>query len=514
MLINQLKNEQENILIELSRSLNISKSQYDMAVQSYRFVAEWLAKEDSSLASYSPDILPQGSFLLGTIIKPIMDEDELDVDLVCQLSGKNSSWTQYNLKHIVGDRLKAHGTIEKLIDEEGRRCWTLVYSDDSKFHMDILPAIINSGYRDILEKAMLDFENQNRDLSIRITDNTYDNHQNEINVQNWPKSNPFGYAIWFNEIAKLEFDKGYFVNEAIQPLPEYNEEKLPLQRVIQILKRHRDIMFGGDEHKPISIIITTLAAKSYKKETSIVDALNSIVFGMRSKIEERYDQNLHKNIKWIGNPLNLGDSNDENFADKWSENALKEVNFYAWLDKLESDFESIKNVNPNNFYDLLKGSFGTRSVNEAFSKAGYNSFINESFSPPAIVTKASLSVPWRAQPLWNLRLSNTIVIHARYRDQKWKTLLPNKSIPKGCDIEFSAITNVSKPFEVYWQIVNTGNEMGMDKRGNIFKPITAGAGGLKHSEKSMYTGVHWAECFIVKDNICVARSSEFFVIID
>ena len=32
-----------------------------------------------------------------------------------------------------------------------------------------------------------------------------------------------------------------------------------------------------------------------------------------------------------------------------------------------------------------------------------------------------------------------------------------------------------------------------------------------HWEKSLYTGKHWIECFIVKDGICVARSGRFYV---
>lgn len=43
--------------------------------------------------------------------------------------------------------------------------------------------------------------------------------------------------------------------------------RTPLQRAIQIMKRHRDMRFNGhrdEDHKPISMIITTLAAKLYE----------------------------------------------------------------------------------------------------------------------------------------------------------------------------------------------------------------------------------------------------------
>lgn len=510
MLIDPQKDEKEKLLINLANTLSISKTQYDMAVSSYRHVAEWLAGEGSPLQPYSPDILPQGSFLLGTMIKPVVDGDELDVDLVCQLSGKNPSWAQYHLKQFVGSRIKSNVKLGQLLDEEGRRCWTLVYADSSSFHMDILPAIINSEYRIVLEKAFTGNEEQKGDLAIRITDKELDNHKSELAIENWPRSNPFGYALWFNNIARLDLTKSLFVNEAIQPLPEFNEEKLPLQRAIQILKRHRDIMFGGDEDKPISIIITTLASQSYGKQSSLMGTLEAIASGMRHKIQERFSPKHGKNIKWVGNPLNIGDENDENFADKWPDKPQKETNFYSWLDKLETDIEQIKFGAPSEIYELLKASFGTRSVNEAFKGAGFE-FINETFSAPAIVSPQFLAVPWRKQPIWPLRLTNKVDIHARYKNIKWKTLVPNKPIPKGCSIEFIATTDVKKPFDVYWQIVNTGEEAKGNLRGDFIHPPIAGAGGLRHQDNSAYTGVHWAECFIVKNGVCVARSNEFFV---
>jgi hypothetical protein len=71
-------------------------------------------------------------------------------------------------------------------------------------------------------------------------------------------------------------------------------------------------MFNGDEHKPISIIITTLAAKAYRKQTNVFEGLVHVVNNMESYIEERYDKQLGHRVKWIENPVNA----QENFADK------------------------------------------------------------------------------------------------------------------------------------------------------------------------------------------------------
>jgi len=48
----------------------------------------------------------------------------------------------------------------------------------------------------------------------------------------------------------------------IDELPTYRW-KTPLQQVVKILKRHRDVMFlDAPDKKPMSIIITTLAGRS------------------------------------------------------------------------------------------------------------------------------------------------------------------------------------------------------------------------------------------------------------
>ena len=46
-------------------------------------------------------------------------------------------------------------------------------------------------------------------------------------------------------------------------------------------------MFNGNKDKPISIIITTLAAKAYKGEANIIEGLYDVVHSMKNHIEER-----------------------------------------------------------------------------------------------------------------------------------------------------------------------------------------------------------------------------------
>jgi hypothetical protein len=372
MITNEMKSQFNQIFEEIGNELDISESQYNDAVRSYKAVGSWLADTNSLLSPYKPEILPQGSFLLGTMIKPVHENDDLDVDLVCRLEGKKPDWTQYDVKQIVGNRIKEHGRYGDMLDKEGRRCWTLKYADGSNYHMDILPSVVSEGHKLILERA---FGSTNfgefEDVAIRITDNQSHNYYIETNPDYWNKSNPFGYAVWFQNRCSLVLRESVFLSASVNPMPKYQKDKLPLQRAVQILKRHRDIMFNGNEDKPISIIITTLSAKAYQKEADTITALINIVNTMESYIEKRHSVEHGKWIEWIGNPLN----DEENFADKWVENPDKQKNFFKWLNKAKADIRMIMETRGiPAIKNLMTESFGESIVNSSFNRIADNTY--------------------------------------------------------------------------------------------------------------------------------------------
>ena len=372
MLTIEQKKQFSDILEELGQSLDISETQFNIAVQSYNAVATQLSKEGSLLERYRPEIRPQGSFLLGTMIRPINEDDDLDIDLICELHGKNEYWTQKHLKDNVGAQLKENELYKSKVKlKNGRRCWTLYYRESSedpnaRYHLDVLPSIVDSNYRLHFSESYSNIADINS-IAIRITDKERTDFDTETNHLVWLRSNPIGYGKWFYHIAEVQTNKRVMFSEAVQPVPKYQKEKFPLQRVVQILKRHRDMMFNGDEHKPISIIITTLAAKAYKNETDIIDALINVVNSMETHIGEKYSPEHGKTIKWIANPVN----EEENFADKWPDNLQKQKNFYKWLEQVKAD---INNMTEKRGLQLIREAmvnpFGEKVVTRAFSSYG------------------------------------------------------------------------------------------------------------------------------------------------
>ena len=366
ILSKEQKEEFKDILETLGESLDITQTQYDNLTRSYKAVGEFL-QNDPVFEPYKPIVSPQGSLRLGTIIQPINPNDDLDVDLVYRLSEKNPMWTQKDIKDKVGARLKESNRYAPMIDKkEGRRCWTLLYRDNSdnpkeKYHMDILPSVADSKYVERMTRLFSEnFSAQTVDqISIRITDKEANDYAISTHKEDWLKSNPDGYALWFAYRCKAD-ETVKLRAEAVVPVEKYNREKTVLQRIVQILKRHRDIMFYNDtEDKPIYIIITTLAARAYNGEQNLFEGLLNVV--------DNLERNITKNERGedvVSNPVNP----EENFADKWPAHPKRRENFYKWLAAVKKDVHEILNgANRIQIQTIMGRVFGKDMIEKASS---------------------------------------------------------------------------------------------------------------------------------------------------
>lgn len=366
----RLAKSHDDILEAVADALDIPPSKFEEAKSRYEAIGAWLDRPESSIAQYDPSISPQGSFLLGTVTRPLTDAEEYDVDLVCRLEATKADFTQKSLKEAVGLEVALYARAHSMaVPEEHRRCWRLNYAAGAQFHMDILPALpdaqhyqvklLMEGHRALAQDAALSGH------AIAITDKTLPHYDQP--TEDWPQSNPTGYAAWFRgrmrvrlTEAKRALAQRERITASVEEIPDY-KVKTPLQRAIQLLKRHRDCMFAEDgEHKPISIVITTLAAHAYNEESTISAALQSILTGMDRFIEDR------GGVAWVANPVNPG----ENFADKWAEEPRKRENFYRWLEQARQDFALYLRASTfDKVPDLLRAHLGTRLVDSTMAAA-------------------------------------------------------------------------------------------------------------------------------------------------
>ena len=330
--------------------LDISPTNYKLAVDRYNAVGACIEEYFKKELGLDVHIYPQGSFKIGTVIYPADRDDGYDIDLVCEIQQAKYKITPEKLKEIVGQALKSNAVYANMIDKEGRRCWTIIYKEQNgmKFHIDILPSV---------PEQIENIENTAIATTTRIKEN------NKVKGYIWDSTDPLAYAKWFSNINKKSYDsvqmqyrKLLFENnkniyESIDDVPK-ELVKTKLQKIIQILKRHRDIRFINNslkDAKPISMIITTLVSTIYSyvniEMEDIMITIKKIVEELakyRILIErEEYVSNrlIQKNDgKWqIRNPVA-----DENLADRWHENNNRKARaFFQWITWLEKDMINI-----------------------------------------------------------------------------------------------------------------------------------------------------------------------------
>lgn len=312
------------IISEVANQLDITDSQKGAVERAYNSMADWLNQSSASIDKHDIIIFPQGSIKLGTVVKPI-NEDDYDIDLVCLFTENFKEKTPDYIKQSIGKRIAENAMYKRMLLTEGKRCWTLQYSDSLNFHMDILPAtkIIESEKRENINLVYLNTE------AIKATEK-----DKTSGVYDFIPTNPHGYAEWFRQqmvsSQQLLLERG-----GVEKIPAYPSKTI-LQKSIQILKRHRDVMFKDDpKNKPISIIITTLMALCYTGETDLLEFIVKSLNNMTNHI--KVDDYGNKKIT---NPV----MSNENFADKWAKYPIKEQNFYKWVKQAKLDFAEISNL--------------------------------------------------------------------------------------------------------------------------------------------------------------------------
>jgi len=343
-------NAKQKITEALASALDIPPSYYEKAHNRYIDLGKWFGRPDSLTARHSPRIYGQGSFRLGTVIRPLTAKESYDLDVGCRLEAGISKHThsQKQLKQLVGIELEKYRSarqIENQLDEK-HRCWRLEYADDLPFHMDVVPSIPEEVTKRASLVTAMESHGLGRTLAESVahhSGNITDNRHLEYDSisYDWRISNAEGYSLWFE--SRMATSRGQMEKVAamesrahVEKLPLW-QWKSPLQQAIQILKRHRDTMFSkNSDSKPISIVLTTLAAMAYRGEEDLGAALDSILSGM--------DDYIRSSRPRIPNPVNP----NEDFADKWYDPkyvALDlEGNFRRWLTQARADLKHLDKV--------------------------------------------------------------------------------------------------------------------------------------------------------------------------
>ncbi|MCC6960326.1 MAG: nucleotidyltransferase [Dehalococcoidia bacterium] len=309
-------------LERICQALELTPTQFGDAEDHYRAVATFLAAADDPLLR-GCDIYPQGSAALGTTVRP-EGRDEHDIDLVARFPVSAKMVGPATVRNAVGRRLAEHATYRQMLEPKNR-CWRLRYA--GQFHLDITPSVPNPTCASGGELVP--------DREARM----------------WKPTNPLGFCDWFSARATLvpsilahkELSEG--TRAQIEPLPAQTPLKGILRRTVQLLKRHRDLAFRGEDAdlKPISIIITTLAARSYEAcaATGVYATELDVVLDVVERLPHFFDAPpLGKSGYFVLNPTTSG----ENFAEKWNANPDLASAFVSWHKMASSDLRTLLEI--------------------------------------------------------------------------------------------------------------------------------------------------------------------------
>ncbi len=353
--------EIDNWIEDEFKKLDISPTDYRKAVDRYMAVGNMLENKLKDEYDIDSHVYAQGSFMIGTVVRPYGRDKEYDVDLVCECDLSKDEINPKDLKKMIGNILQEDGVYGKMMSaDEGRRTWTINYAEDSNlsFHIDIQPSIPKT------------------DSCYELAISTTTKKKHNSNEYVWDNGNPLGFKKWFdkinnesyNNVAKMQANYLFENNSFYASVDDIPKQLIitKLQRLVQILKRHRDIRFEKHKYsddKPSSIIITVLATMVFDKYGSDLSLLELI---------EQFANTIYTNLDLIdrtnenvtglfidmvdGNFVILNPTVEENLAERWNVNDNhKKQAFYDWITWVLSDFKVISKENA--FMKFEKGGF-------------------------------------------------------------------------------------------------------------------------------------------------------------
>jgi hypothetical protein len=312
----------DHLLSEIVVALQLTDTQIARMESAYKTIGAWLEHPGSPLAIYRPLIYGQGSAAIGTTVRP-WGRTEFDLDFVLEVAFFPG--TPMELYELLLKRLGENGTYAKMIEPK-RRCIRLNYEGD--FHVDVL------GSRSALRPIIAG--------SIEIPDRT--------TPTQWKDSNPRGYADWFIGRSRTAAEARLLARALPLPTDWAADAKTVLQRIVQLAKRHRDVVFGDNDSAPRSVVLTTLQATVYRGQLSLYEAMAESLDLLVAEIEKAKPSRLV-----VLNPMNPA----EDFSEKWNEDPRSYSAFTGWATSYRDRFHALRYVQGlDALTNALAGLFG------------------------------------------------------------------------------------------------------------------------------------------------------------
>lgn len=436
--------------------VNLNETRYKTAESSVDTVSSIL-KNDDLFGEKFINTKPQGSFRQETIIKPVDSGMDFDVDILFEMEIVDV-WEPADYLNKLSAQLRKLDRYKDKIDTRGKtRCVTIDYESD--FHIDIVPVIEIDNESFVMNKTTNQFEPTDGD----------------------------GYAQWF-----------YRQNALIG--------KKHLTKTIRLLKYIRD---SKKEFDVKSVFLTTLLGNQVLSTDNASEHYPDLPTSFVVLIS-RLDTYLQSNpsVPIVENPV-LPSENFNRHIDQEKYSEFRDAIHNYSQKALEAFAETDEERSLEKWQAVFDKSFTADSESKSLTVSINGLQLDDSSHKEELEDLDILSLNTGAQVRIEAGLYwgrfNDLVMNRRFNGQ----FFPKTELPRFHWLKYNAITNYDEPYDVYWQVVNTGESA--RQNGGLRGEIRLGTS--EQWEMSLYNGVHWIECFIVDQvtNECVCRSGPFYV---
>jgi hypothetical protein len=167
----------------------------------------------------------------------------------------------------------------------------------------------------------------------------------------------------------------------------------------------------------------------------------------------------------------------------------------SFIKKAEEAYNKLKiNINSDKLGEVLINLFGKN-----FPTSG--NILESSYSNGLDITEQWI------ENLFEIKINGNFDLECVVYSDGFRPILLhniNNTIKHKSKLVFTSKNiNISKPYDIYWKVKNIG---GIAEKRNMLRGQIIKTNDVTKKEPASFYGPHYVECYIVKNNICVARA--------
>lgn len=346
------------MLADVAIRIQLSPTDYQLAVDHYHAINDWLEREDSPLKGYIRDFYTQGGFAIGATVARHSSDDEFDIDVMADLAYRVDVDPEDALA-ILHDAIRGEiGSRYYLKTDRKTRCSTVNYDG---MHLDVTPTVRLPG---TIEKTGLIFHSKPEEP--------------------WAKkslfANPHGFAQWFMSRTPPDQDFGNFFERRsldydrerailskradATPVPEqcpaYQKSRAVI--ALQLIKRWRNLAYDKrhpNRRLPPSVLLAYYVANHANRAKSLVEELSFQAESMLAIVGEAHARGEKV---FASNPM----CNDDILTDRWPADLSDQAVFIRELTDFAVKLKRLGGeISLSEMQQILEDLFGEKPARSA-----------------------------------------------------------------------------------------------------------------------------------------------------